>query len=62
MHLQLSYNQSQNVLYVILIKYCNICNYMLGQSHPMGWVRLWPKIDMFHFVCELEVEGAVTDA
>ena len=35
---------------------------MLGQSHPMGGAILWPKTDMFHFVCEFEVEGAVTDA
>ena len=28
---------------------------------PWVWL-LWPKTDMFHFVCEFEVESAVTDA
>ena len=63
MQLRLSSNQSICFICEILLKHCNICNYMLCQSHPMGWGYFGPKlIIMFYFVCEFDVEGTVTDA
>ena len=59
MQIQLSSNQSIYFICGILLKHCNIC---AGPKSPHGLGLLWPKTDMFNFVCELEVEGAVTNA
>ena len=49
-------------IYGIIINYGNICNYMLGQSHPNPWGDFGPKLICSILFVNSKVEGAVTDA